>query len=101
MPKHVAFKIKNCITKTPVILILLLLDGKTTHYLDLGIIFTNRIFSAPSYTVNWPSLSKPYFSTTSHIWHNFRGEEVTELKMRVLNFSVTLSQIFLIPRRTQ
>jgi hypothetical protein len=31
MPKHVTFKIKNCITTTPVILILLLLDGKITH----------------------------------------------------------------------
>jgi hypothetical protein len=31
MPKHVTLKIKNCITTTPGILILLLLDGKITH----------------------------------------------------------------------
>jgi hypothetical protein len=45
-------------------------------------------------------LAVPYFSTIFHKWHSFR-ENVTQLKMCVLIFSTTLSEIFLIIRRTE
>ena len=42
----------------------------------------------------------PYFSTLSHIRHDFQ-KKVTEHKMCVLIFSTILSQTFLIIRRTE
>jgi hypothetical protein len=49
-------------------------------------------------SVAWPALL--YFSTLSHKQHDF-WEMLIEHKMRILNFSTNLSEIFLILRRTQ